>query len=405
MQDGMVIGWLWLVMVMGIANARTIELIKEYPDIKALYYMMHEPDNEFLKENEYRKVTETSLGTAKQILISCQQNGIGVITWDSIYYPKHLRNIYDAPAVLFYKGDPTILQEEDILTVVGTRYPSNYSIYTGEQLCIEIAEQDIIIASGGAMGMDSVAHKSALMAGKPTIAVMGCGIDFDYPKENRPLREKILETGIFISEYFPGTPAYSRNFPIRNRILSGISKGTLILEAAEKSGAMITANSACDQNRTVFCLPPTNIFDKRYNGQAILLRDGATPVFGTEDILSIKNDKIFESMQKPVKPIKHKKNKKQENKFSVSESEKKLTSAPTEIQHSVVMNHWIPSEATSEQQKILELLKESNKNINMLCQLAEMSFEVLSTNLVEMEIQGWIVNKGMDYYQLADNLK
>lgn len=400
MHGDTVIGWLWLVMVMGIANRRTIKLIRKYPDIKALYYVMHEPDNGFLKEHEYKKVTETSLGMAKQILVSCQKNHIGIITWDSPCYPKHLRNIYDAPAVLFYKGNPEILQEENILSAVGTRYPSNYSIYTSERLCMELAEQDILIASGCAMGMDSVAHNSALMAGKPTIAVMGCGVDCDYPKENRALREKILEAGVFISEYFPGTPAYGRNFHARNRILSGISKGTLILEATEKSGAMITANSACDQNRTVFCIPPANIFDKRYDGQAALLRDGATPVFGAEDILPIQDYKIFEPIiQKPIESEKQ-----EELPEAVAETDEKSISASLEIHHSKNTD-WMPSEATSEQQKILELLKESNKTVNMLCQLAEMHFETLSTNLLEMEMQGWIISKGMDCYQLADNLK
>ncbi|MDE6004939.1 MAG: DNA-processing protein DprA [Oscillospiraceae bacterium] len=394
LDDAVISYWIWLVMIMGVANKRTMELVKEYPNIEALCHMLCDPDNEILKEKEYQKVIETPFSSAKQILDSCRKNGIGIITWGSAYYPKHLRNIYNAPAILFYKGNLEILQTEEIITIVGTRNPSNYSISTGERLCMEIAQQDIMIASGGALGMDSVAHNSAIMAGKPTIAVMACGLDFDYPKDNRALRAKICETGVMISEYFPGTPAYSRNFPVRNRILSGISKGTLVLEASEKSGTIITANHACEQNRTVFCLPPTNIFDKRYAGQANLLRDGATPVFSAEDVLEIKNYQIYEPLPKPEK----KRNlKKEKNNFS-SESEKKEKSESISV-------YQMPPEATSEQQKILELLKESGKNINMLCQLTEMHFDILSTNLVEMEMQGWIINTGMDCYQLADNLK
>ena len=389
--------WLWLIMVMGIAKEKTIELVKKCPNIETLYHMMCEPNNELLTEKEYKKVLETPFKSAEQILISCQKNGIGVITFDSEYYPNNLKNIYNPPAVLFYKGNPEILQNENILTIVGTRYPSNYSIRTGEQLCMEIAKQDIIIASGGAIGMDSVAHNSAIMAGKPTISIMACGLDFDYPKENRTLREKIRETGVMISEYFCGTPAYSGNFYARNRILSGISKGTLVLEAKEKSGTMITANNACEQNRTVFCLPPADIFNTRYDGQANLLRDGATPVFSIEDILPIKNYQVSEPVPKLEKSRKQKKAKS-------SVSEPMSIKINSEIKNSVNTN-WIPSEATPEQQKILELLEESNKNSNMLCQLAEMRFDILSTNLVEMEMQGWIINTGMDYYQLASNLK
>ncbi|MDE7121817.1 MAG: DNA-protecting protein DprA, partial [Oscillospiraceae bacterium] len=241
------IGWLWLVMVMGVANPRIHDLIQKFPDIRELYFAMQDPDNGFLKKKEYQKVKEIPVSRAHQIAEFCAGRNFSILTWNSPDYPVHLRMIYNPPVILFYKGSVELLRRTEILTVVGTRAPSDYSIYVGERLCYEIAQQDVIIASGGAMGLDSVAHYAAIRAGKPTIAVMGCGLDCDYPKGNRELREKILEEGILITEYFPGTPAYGRNFPIRNRILAGIGKGVFLLEASEKSGAMITANSACEQ--------------------------------------------------------------------------------------------------------------------------------------------------------------
>ncbi|MDE5754607.1 MAG: DNA-processing protein DprA [Oscillospiraceae bacterium] len=388
-------GWLWLVMVMGIANRRTIELARKFPSIRELYYAMQDPDNGFLKQKEYQKVKEVSLHTANQIVASCKEKDMGILTWESADYPKYLKNICDPPAVLFYKGSPEILLREDILTIVGTRQPTNYSVRVGEWLCYELAMQDILIASGGAVGMDSVAHCAAIRAGKPTIAVMGCGLDCDYPKGNRELREKILQTGVLITEYFPGTPAYGRNFPIRNRILAGISKGTLVLEAAEKSGAMITANNACEQNRTVFCIPPADIFENRYSGQAALLRDGATPVFGLEDVLPVQGYQIYSIPENSPEDTQ----KVAESGLIPTELEK-FSDCP-EDSGSV---NWMLQDATPEQQKILELLREGNKNINLLCQLTGLRFDTISTNLLEMELLGWIVNRGMDDYHLAENL-
>lgn len=400
-------GWLWLVMVMGVANPRIHELIRKFPDIRKLYYAMQDPDNGFLKEKEYQKVRETPASRAEQVAEACQTKEIHILTWNSPDYPGYLKLIYNPPVVLFYRGScAEILHCENILTVVGTRHPSHYSVYVGEQLCYELARQDVIIASGGALGLDSVAHHSAIRAGKPTIAIMGCGLDCDYPKTNRELREKILETGILLSEYFPGTPAYGRNFPIRNRILAGIGKGVLLLEASEKSGAMITANNACEQGRTVFCVPPADIFQNRYAGQASLLRDGATPVFGLEDILSIREHTVYEpeELSGDSEILENSGN------FKNSENPPVPALNPAELED--VSDHpeisatpdRMPQEASPAQRKILELLRDGMKTSNMLCQLTGQPFDDVSADLLEMELFGWIVHDDKDQCALSPDL-
>ncbi|MDE5768027.1 MAG: DNA-protecting protein DprA, partial [Oscillospiraceae bacterium] len=162
------VGWLWLVMVMGVANPRIHDLIQKFSDIRELYFAMQDPDNGFLKEKEFQKVKEIPVSRANQVAEFCTGKEICILTWDSPDYPVNLRMIYNPPVILFYKGCAELLRRSEVLTVVGTRNPSDYSIYVGERLCYEIARQDVIIASGGALGLDSVAHHAAIRAGKPT---------------------------------------------------------------------------------------------------------------------------------------------------------------------------------------------------------------------------------------------
>ncbi|MDE5769145.1 MAG: DNA-processing protein DprA, partial [Oscillospiraceae bacterium] len=240
----------------------------------------------------------------------------------------------------------------------------------------------------------------------------GCGIDCDYPKGNRELREKILEEGILITEYFPGTPAYGRNFPVRNRILAGIGKGVFLLEASEKSGAMITANSACEQGRTVFCVPPADIFQNRYSGQASLLRDGATPVFCLEDILSIRNEQIYDTSENRLPENSENFKNPEISGLSGEISAPELNPAELEDFSESSENfgntdipEWMPKDASPQQQKILAVLRNGGKNTNMLCQLTGLRFDDISANLLEMELSGWIVYDGVDHCALSADLK
>ena len=173
--------------------------------------------------------------------------------WDDDY-PRYLKEIYDPPLVLFLQGSAECFQQS-CLAVVGTRKPSEYGRASTKNIVAGLARQELTIVSGLARGIDSLAHNAALEAGGYTAAVLGSGLDIDYPRENKKLREKIAERGAVISEFPFGTIPDGRNFPRRNRIISGLSLGTLVTEAGEKSGALITAAYAVDQNREAFALP------------------------------------------------------------------------------------------------------------------------------------------------------
>lgn len=216
--------------------------------------------------------------------------GIQILTWDDPAYPESLRGINQSPYVLYLKGN---LIEEDIwsVAIVGTRRFSAYGKQVTEQITQTLAEQGITIISGLARGIDGVAHKQALAAGGRTLAVLGSGLDQIYPPEHRTLAEGISQQGGLISDYPPGTPPDGSNFPPRNRIISALSKAVLVIEAGEKSGALITANYAAEQGKEVFAVPG-KITAQLSKGTNKLIKLGAHPLLEVQDVLDFLNMKL-----------------------------------------------------------------------------------------------------------------
>jgi DNA processing protein len=209
--------------------------------------------------------------------------GARIITWDDAAYPPRLRHIYNPPFVLYVLGE-MVPEDEWALAVVGTRRMSAYGRQATRVLVDGLARGGVTVVSGLARGIDAQAHLAALEAGGRTIAVLGCGVDITYPPEHRKLTEKIIGSGALLSEFPLGTRPEARNFPPRNRIISGISLGVLIVEAGLSSGAMITANYAAEQGREVFAVPG-NVFNKGSKGVNRLIQDGAKLVLTAEDIM------------------------------------------------------------------------------------------------------------------------
>jgi DNA processing protein len=198
-------------------------------------------------------------------------------------YPPRLRDIFDPPVVLFGRGRVELL-ESLMLGVVGTRRPTPYGLAVTERLAADLARAGLTIVSGMARGIDASAHKGALSADGNTIAVFGCGVDQVYPAENRRLADELARKGLLLSEFPLGTPAYPQNFPIRNRIVSGMSAGVLIVEGAQYSGSAITARLAMDQGREVFAVPG-NITSKMSWGPNLLIKQGAKLVQDWNDVV------------------------------------------------------------------------------------------------------------------------
>jgi DNA processing protein len=211
-----------------------------------------------------------------------QAGGI-FLTREEVAYPERLLEIYDPPAVLWVRGDVALLSRPGI-AVVGTRLPTPYGVGMAEMLSRDLAHRRMTILSGMARGVDTAAHKGALDAGGKTVAVWGTGIDVVYPKENKKLAERIVESGgAIVSEYALGTFPAPQNFPIRNRILSGMSVGVLVIEAGEYSGTRITARCAMEQNRDVYAVPG-NVTSKGAWGPNTLIKQGAKLTATWEDV-------------------------------------------------------------------------------------------------------------------------
>lgn len=210
-------------------------------------------------------------------------NEIEMITCGRPQYPAILKEIKDFPKVLFYKGNLSIINKR-CAAVVGSRKTTQYGRTTAKNISGRLSEKDIIVVSGMAKGIDTCAHRGSLEVSGNTIAVLGCGIDICYPKENRELKTEIENRGLVISEYPPGTAPEKYYFPQRNRIISGLSELTVVVQAGNNSGALITAELAAEQGREVFAVPGN--IDSQYNlGNNKLIKEGAIPVTNIEEIL------------------------------------------------------------------------------------------------------------------------
>ncbi len=206
-----------------------------------------------------------------------------LITYQSKTYPSRLKQIYDPPYLLYAKGDITDADDRAV-AMVGSRHATHYGKSMAEDVARQLAGAGITVVSGFARGIDSISHRAAISSGGRTIAVLGCGLDVIYPPEHKSLYRDIPEHGALISEFPPGTPPEGPNFPRRNRIISGLSLGVVIVEAGRKSGALLTANHALEQNREVFAVPG-NITSSTSSGTNALIKQGAHLVTSAEDVL------------------------------------------------------------------------------------------------------------------------
>ena len=280
--------WVWLTMVFGVSNPKIWQIIRIYLTPDAAYRMLKAEDKDItLTENEWKNIKHTDISAAETLIRNAENLGMNVVCIEDSDYPWILKTIYNPPAVLYYRGDIRCMNNRRTVTAVGARKISDYGIRAVKYICAGLAEKGVVVVSGFALGTDIAAHMSAVNSGKPTVCVLGCGIDYNYPKENSVFRDRILESGgLFLSEYPPGTSPFPANFPIRNRILAALGMCTLVFEASAKSGSLITANIAANTGRPVLVLPPADIMSSSFGGNAGLLRDGAIPLLDVQDVMS-----------------------------------------------------------------------------------------------------------------------
>ncbi len=230
------------------------------------------------------RLADKSLEEATRIMEYCRRNRVGLLFWQDENYPVSLRPLRDPPVLLYYQGTLPDFSRRLCISVVGTRSMSEYGKRMAYKIGYELASAGTVVVSGMALGNDSVAAAGALAAEGQTVAVLGCGIDMVYPHEHKPLAARIKRNGCVMTEFSPATPPESRNFPIRNRIISGLSQGTVVVEGDQRSGAMITARAAILQGRAIYAFPG-NVGETNSAGTNQLIAGGAAMILSASDVL------------------------------------------------------------------------------------------------------------------------
>ncbi len=277
----MLVHWIWYAMLPQVTLRQKLAILEHFSDPEEIFHTEHFPE---LPPKVAEALENKELTHASRVVRECGEKHISILTIRDAAYPNKLRNIADPPLVLYYRGVLPDLEGQPVVAVVGTRKASAYGMNNAGKMSAQIAACGGIVVSGGADGIDTMALQGALEAGQQAVAVLGCGVDVVYPKRNRQLFQKIQENGCLLSEYLPGTEPKPWQFPERNRILSGLADGVLVVEAPEKSGALITARNAYDQGRDVFAVPG-NIDVATFVGSNALLQDCASAVVSGWDVI------------------------------------------------------------------------------------------------------------------------
>ncbi|QLQ07919.1 MAG: DNA-protecting protein DprA [Anaerolineae bacterium] len=353
--------WLGFNCVRGIGAAAA--LIDYFGDLQPAWHASVED----LRDAGLDRRSIQNLLTARQQLDLDQltqqlaHSGAQALTWADETYPARLRTVYDPPPVLFIRGALTPADEWAV-ALVGTRKPTTYGREVARQLAGELARQGITVVSGLARGIDAEVHRAALDVGGRTIAVLGSGVDIIYPFEHRRLAADIVQAGALVSDYPLGTQPEAGNFPPRNRIISGLSLGVVVVEAGQTSGALITAQFAVEQGRDVLAVPGS-ILSRSSDGPNRLLREGARIVLSADDILQELN--------------------------------------LTQVEHQAEARALLPADET--EALLIRRLSAEPRHIDEVGQAVALPIALVSSTLTILELKGWVRQVGNMHYVLAHN--
>ncbi len=382
--------WIWLAQVLGTGSHRVNALCERFPHAQEIYEMNGQARRESraFTEKELLRLETSSIAKAEAVFLRAQELGCHVLTPEDAAYPKRLRNIYAMPAVLYVKGDLSRIDEELVVSVVGTRSCTEYGRRAAQMLSKQLAEKGAAVISGLAAGIDTAAIEGALSAGGRAYAVIGCGMDIVYPAQNKKLMEWMCEHTAVLTEYPPATPPYPGNFPQRNRLISGLGLGTVVVEAGAGSGALITAGHALEQGKDVFGVT-ARMDDRRSYGVFELIRAGAKPVFEAEDILEEYRHLLPENGES------FKKTAAEDTPESQEGTEKK--EAPEKLPESI----RVPEGLDETEEKIFSALGAEPVNVQMIAARTGLGAGELLPALTEMEIEGIVSSEPMGCFRLT----
>ena len=371
--------WIWFATRKGINSAKQQLLLEYFSTPANIHTCTAYPQELGLSESALASLEDKDLTGAKQLIKRCSDKKIRIITLQDTIYPAKLRQIYDLPMVLYYKGFLPDLDAQPLVGIVGTRKASQEGLITARKMGAEIAACGGLVVSGGAAGIDAEALWGALNTGKPAIAVLGCGADVVYPSSNGALFRKLEETGCILSEYPPGTKPAPWLFPERNRIISGMSDCTLVVEAPAKSGALITARNALEQGREVFAVPGS-VTKESCEGSNGLLRDGAAVACSGWDVLRCYEGRYPDLAKREVSAPK----------AEIPHADKKDIDNPPP-QAYIDLEH-VTADLDPMQKRIVDTIGSDTVYVDVLATQLEMSPPELMMALTELGLLGIIEN-------------
>ena len=394
--------WVWLTTLAGLTNRSKLLLLEHFPSPEDIYYAQPEdlPPVEGLSSSQAALLSDKSTDRAEDVLARCAKGDIFLLTMQDALYPDRLRNIYDPPVLLYGRGRMPLFDEEAAVSVVGTRTCTPYGISAAEELGYQLAKEGAVVVSGLARGIDGASHRGALRAGGFTAAVLGGGVDVVYPAENRRLYEDIAATGVLLSEYPPGTEPIGSHFPVRNRILSGLSLAVLVVEAPERSGALITANTALEQGRDVFAVPgPIDASASR--GCNRLIADGAGLVSESWDILreyqAMYPHKILGERVELPHALGYQ--------ARTEQAEAKAAETPAEAEALPALDLTGDHGLTDDQMKLLRELAQGEKQVDDLIELTQIPARRVLSALTMLELDGYVAQSGGKRFSIQVELK
>ena len=391
--------WVWLTTLPGLTDHSKLLLLRHFSSPEDIYYADEEAlwQVEGLKKEQAALLRIKSLDAAERVLSDCARKDIFLVTMADAMYPDRLRNIYQPPLLLYGKGAMPLFDEEAAVAVVGTRSCTPYGVRCAEKLGYELTRQGAMVVSGMAKGIDGAAMRGALRFGGFTCAVLGGGVDVVYPAENRRLYEDVAATGVLLSEYPPRTLPEAWRFPVRNRILSGLSVATVVVEAPLRSGALITAENAMEQGRDVFAVPGP-IDAPNSGGCHHLIREGAILVTCAGDILSEYESRFPHKLRRaappmpPLPPLAGEP-KAAEKKRGSSEYPHTPEAAQTPVLPQLTAEEW--AALSAEQQTVLRALRTDEPKLSdQLAEDSGLPIQRVLPALTLLEISGWTAQNG-----------
>lgn len=393
--------WLWLTVKCGIRRAKIkVMLDNVFGNIDALYAANGSDYGKFkfLTAEEKERLCDKSIDGIDNFLNTLSKYDVRILTSDDEAYPHLLKETADYPYVLYCRGKNFInLNDYLCISIVGSRKATQYGLNVARTLANDLAKSGVLVVSGMADGIDSAAHLGALDAKAPTVAVLGCGINRVYPASNAYLMKRIMETGMVMTEYPPNSEPMKHHFPERNRIISGICSGTVVVEATFKSGSLITAALANDEGREVYAIPG-NINSLNSKGTNQLLKDGALLAANADDIIVnyASKDEFKEKIARAIVQREEK-----ESKTHLAPGE------PYQARESAGATAYSEAESAAEvkelsvAEKVLSVINGEPMHIDKISALTGINVSELSVPLLELELNGKIIAQAGDLYTLA----